>query len=282
MIATTAKVEATELNYHAHPAISRTGLKCFRESRRLYHARHVLRLPEAQMEPTPAMNLGTLAHAELLEPGSLEGKYAVLEDWPDFRTNAAKAWRDEQQAAGKMVIKPGEIDAMVAMVKNAGAAVGKWLSDNQAVIEQPIFWQDDSGMSCRCKPDWIIRRDDFIVACDFKTTADASPSAFARQVANLELWLQDEHYTRGIKKAYNAKSVVFLFVAVESNYPHRAGLHQVERTVFSDNQISSEYRDTIAALKRCQDTNDWAEPWEGKVNKIALRDWAFESDAMGK
>lgn len=269
-------------NYHEHPAASRTGLKCFRQSRRLYHARHVLRLPEAQLTPTRQMNLGTLTHAELLEPGSLEGHYAVLTDWPDFRTNAAKEWRAAQEQAGKMVVKREDIASMVGMVKAVAAVAGTWLKHGRAIIEKPIFWTDHAtGMQCRCKPDWLIDLPGEVLAFDFKSTDDASPSAFARQVSNMELWMQDEHYTRGIREEF-AKPVTFTFVAASPNYPFHVSVHQIDRNQITQPKISGEYCDTLMALARCMETGDWSEPWERTINKVALFDWSFRSDAMGQ
>lgn len=281
-LTTATQPDLTTVDYHAHPAISRTGLKCFRESRRLYHARHVLRLPEAQMEPTPAMNLGTLCHAELLEPGSLEGQFAILPDeFPDFRTKAAKQWRDEQQAAGRIVVKRQEIAAQKAIVQSAAATVGTWLGDDAAIVEQPLFWKDvDSGLPCRCKPDWLINRRDVVWACDFKTTADCSPYAFGRQIASLELWLQDEHYSRGVRANFPGKPVVFLFVVTEKTFPFRTAVHQVDRTFGAHDRIVCEYDRTLDAIKQCERTENWAEPWEGEIIKVKLRDNDFLSDSL--
>ena len=270
------------VNYHAHPAISRSGLVCFRQSRRLYHARHVLGLPEAQVEPTPQMNLGTLCHAELLEPGSLEGKYVVLTDWPDYRTKAAREWRDAQTAAGKMVVRPGEIDQQVAVVKAACALAGKWI-ERATAIEQPIFWVDrETGLACRCKPDWIVQTPGTVYVLDFKTTDDASPSAFARRF-NDGLWLQDEHYTAGVQAEYGDEfDVQFLFVVVETKLPYRGAVYRTGREFGADRAITAEYRDTLHAMAACYAADDWREPWEGQITPLTVWERSFKSDAMGR
>lgn len=272
----------TCVDYHSHPAVSRTALACFRQSRRLYHARHVLRLPEAQLEPSDAMNLGTLCHAELLEPGSLEGKFAVLPmAWPDFRTKAAREWRDEQKAAGKIVVKAEAIAKQLAIVQSAAAIARRWI-EAAAAIEQALFWVDsDTGLVCRCKPDWLVVTPETIYVLDFKTTGDASPSAFERQVNTLGLWLQDEHYSRGVERTMGdgKKSVVFLFVVVETEYPFRAGVHRIDRDGAA---IANEYRDTLRTLAKCHADNDWREPWEAAVNPLRIWERSFRSDAMGR
>lgn len=263
------------MDYHSHPALSRSAVVCFRESRRLYHGRHVLRLPEAQVEPTPAMNLGTLTHAELLEPGSLEGKYSVLTEWPDFKTKAAREWRDAETTRGQIVVKPGEVAAMLAMVRSAVAML-KTIGVRESIVEQPIFWTDDeTGLKCRCKPDLLVDTTNFVCVPDIKTTADASPSAFAKQVANMSLWLQDIHYTEGVRKQYG-KPVQFMFLVVEKSYPYRAGLYQLHDT----RQAEAEYYDTLAAIKACQESGDYSEPWEKNINPVHVKDGAFKCDSM--
>lgn len=271
--------------YHDHPAISRTGLSCFRESRRLYHARHVLRLPEAQLTPTPQINLGILCHAELLEPGTMEGRFAVmpkelLSADGGIRSKAAKAWRDERIAEGLMVVKEEDIAEQVAIVESAMAVAANWFSP-QAAIEQPIYWTDpETGLECRCKPDWLIPasagRPAYVF--DFKTTADASPSRFAKQVDNLELWLQDKHYSRGVNLSNQHEGVEFFFVAVESKFPYRASVHQIED---DRGLLAAEYQDTLRALNGCMKTGNWAEPWEHRVNVVTVREFALKSDAIG-
>lgn len=263
-------------NYHEHAAISRTALKCFRESRRLYHARHVLRLPEAQMKPTAAMKLGTMAHAELLEPGSLESQFAILEDfgWKDFLTKAARQWREEQEVAGKIVVKRADIADKIAIAKAATDVVADWFTAD-TLVECPLFWRVDD-LDFRCKPDWMVPTQHKILAFDFKTTDDPTPTGFARTIEVQELWLQQIHYQTGITARYDMP-VDFYFVVVESKYPYRASIHRIEH----DHRMHAEYQDTLRVLKECMDTGNWAEPWEPPlIHTVTLRDRAFVCDSM--
>lgn len=267
------------MSYHEHSAISRTGLKCFRdEGRRVYHARHVLRLPEAQKKPTDAMKLGSLCHAELLEPGTLEGQFAIRPDeWQDWRTKAAKQWRDEQEAAGKIVVTREDIADKLAIVQAAVAVAGDFVTHKDAVVEQSIFWRDEvTGMECRCKPDWLIPRGGMSLVFDFKTTADASPSAFHNQIGTLGLQWQHLHYMHGVASEHMTKAVDFIFVAVETSYPFRASLHRIDIT----QEMKDEYRRTLEAMAECYRTDDWREPWEDVIHSATVREWKLRSDAV--
>lgn len=62
------------------------------------------------------MDIGTYAHALLLEGGT---DALVAVDAPDWRTNAAKALRDEAHANGKIPILKHKLAAVEAMVKAA-------------------------------------------------------------------------------------------------------------------------------------------------------------------
>lgn len=266
------------MNYHDHPALSRSGIKTFRdEGRRMFHARHVLRLPEAQKDPSDEMNLGTLCHAELLEPGSLEGQFAVLTEWPDFRTKAAREWRDAQKAAGKIVVKPEDIADQIAIVQSAVAVAGDFVTNKNAVVETPIHWTDGpTNLPCRCKPDWLIPRPGMSLVFDFKTTADASPSAFHNQIASLGLQWQHIHYMHGVSATIDTKAVDFIFVAVETKYPYRASLHRIHIT----QEMKDEYRRTLEAIAECYRTDDWREPWEDAIHEATVREWKLRSDAV--
>jgi len=252
-------------DYHQHPAISKTGMGCFRsEGRRVYHGRHVLRLPEAQLTPTPGMNLGTLCHAELLEPGSLEGQYAIRpEEWKDWKTKAAQNWRKEHQEAGHIVVAPADIAASKAMVLATMAAVKPWFTSD-AIIEQPLFWTDsNTGLDCRCKPDWLVVRPKLAICFDFKTTDDASPTAFVKRANQLEYWIQDQHYRDGVRAEYDVPCCDFYFVAVESSWPYRVSINRIE-------PMADEYRDTLRVMHGCYETDDWSEPWEGQIHDVKI------------
>ena len=62
-------------------------------------------------ESTPAMDLGTLIHAAILEPNVPLDQIAVVSPFPDFRTTAAQEWKADQREMGKMITPEENIRA---------------------------------------------------------------------------------------------------------------------------------------------------------------------------
>lgn len=68
-----------------------------------------------------AADIGTMAHAMLLGG---DPDWVVNDQFPDFRTKAAREWRDEQAANGKIIISEvdfAQISAISDAVKNENA-----------------------------------------------------------------------------------------------------------------------------------------------------------------
>src|SRR4051812_809517 len=105
--------ELSSADYHADPAIGSSMLEEFRESRRLYEGRYVLKnIPPR--ESSAAMELGTWIHTRLLEPDEY---FATLADpLPDVAPDGKnwlrrkgsdheRWWADElAQREGKIAI----------------------------------------------------------------------------------------------------------------------------------------------------------------------------------
>lgn len=116
-----------------------------------------------------AADLGSAAHAVLLEgPEALH----VITEYKDYRTNAAKAARQEAYDAGKIPIFEREMAAVEAMVSRSGPA----LADRGAGrVETTIVWREGT-VWCRARADWLL--DDVV---DYKTAKVAEPGYWIRK-----------------------------------------------------------------------------------------------------
>lgn len=116
------------------------------------------------------LDLGSALHALVLE-----GVPPTVSPFPDFRTNAAKEWRDAQIAAGVPVLSADD----AAHVEAMGAAVAGWHAawcgaGNAPILpfgiaswgaaEASVYWTEQ-GIPMRCRPDFLI----------FPTAADGTP-----------------------------------------------------------------------------------------------------------
>ena len=129
-------------------------------------------------EATEQTDLGTLAHALLLEQ---DDSRLVVVEADDWRTKAARLARDEARAAGKLPLLAHKLDAVRAMLDVARDMIGvSELAETFATgrVEQTLLWQE-GPVWCRCRPD-VVSQDGRVVV-DYKTTSgSAEPDAWAR------------------------------------------------------------------------------------------------------
>lgn len=268
--------------YHAdYTAWSRGMIWDFAERRRKAAAWYVHRTatkPDPKESSKVAMDKGTAAHSALLEPDQFASLVVV---WPSgylsadggIRSNEAKAYRDAQRNLGRVILKDDQLATVRAMADSVQRVCGDWLK-LPARKEHSIYWTDEAtGLRLRCRPDWLIEKDDVVYIFDLKTTADASPAAFRRRCEEGGYWLQDVHYSAGVAKA-TGKEVQFRFVAVESEFPYACAIHRLDpHSVMQAQGFRSR---TLMDLASCLVSDDWADVWEKVVNPISMRPHCFE------
>lgn len=167
-------------DYHRHAAISASHLKEIERSPQHYWARFV-DPNRIEPTPTPAMQLGTAVHAQILELNRFDEIVAVAPEGIDRRTKVGKeSWAAfESEAKGKVVISRDD----AAIVSAMGRAVfshpaAAMLLAFKGKAETSWFWTDEkTGLECKCRPDWLL--DDGSVIVDLKTTEDASLGGFS-------------------------------------------------------------------------------------------------------
>lgn len=264
--------------YHADKsAWSNSMLKDFRRRRSACYERHILgTAPE--FETTAAMRLGTATHAALLEPERIDDLFAI---YPDSllssngaaSTKEAKAFREVQEQFGRLVMKASEMDSVRAMVSSVRAKIGQWLT-HDAKIEHAIYWTDEeTGVRCKCRPDFLCMKPGFALTLDLKTTADVSPSEFQRKIENMGYWLQDAHYSAGTKAATGIDPM-FLFVAVETDWPYSCAAYRIRDTDRSRARV--ERMHALHQISVCQKSGNWEDSWLSEVNEVSLRSWAMD------
>lgn len=233
-----------EAAYHAHPALSSTGVRWLLKSPALY--RYWTDNPRPD---TDAFDLGRAVHAKILGTG--QSAIAVP---PEHLTPSgnislkapAVAWVAEQRAAGRVPVAPGVmavVDAMAEAVLAHPAA--------RAILERPgqrevsAFATDpDTGVACRARFD--ILADD--VAADLKTTGgSASRAGFGRDAAKYGYPVQELHYMSTLEWASGATPAAFRFIVVEKSAPHLVAVHEFdEATRITADALAASARQTFA------------------------------------
>lgn len=265
--------------YHADKsAWSKGMLLDFRKRRSLCYRRHVL-CDAPEKPPSREMDLGELAHAALLEPHRLTREYiaypqGILASNGAVSTKAAKEFRDAHRAAGHVVLKAEDFDAVAEMVESVQTSIGKWLTSS-AMVEHALYWQDEAtGLSCKCRPDLLVVTSKHAVILDVKTTGDVNPHEFQRRMESMGYWLQDAHYSAGVR-ALCHKEPLFLFVVVENAWPFQCAVYELSK---HDKAKSYDcHRETLTAVAGCLRSGDWSDSWQGVVNIVNLREWVYSN-----
>lgn len=246
---TTVRHDLTNAEYHASPAISKSGLDLIRKAPALYRWRR-----ENPSEPTPAMRLGTLTHTAVLEPECFASTVIARPDGIDRRTSAGKAeWNAfEIESNGREIITAEEAVKLAAIrdAVHSHPAAAKALAGSPT-IEQSIFWHSE-GVDCRCRPDAVTQSG---VIVDLKTTKDASPEGFARSIASYRYHVQAAFYSDGYKAEFGEPPRGFVFIAVETEPPFLVAVYVASETMTLRGR--ADYMADLEIFRRCRDAVEW-------------------------
>jgi len=268
-------------------ALSATGLKQL--ARSPWHYRN-----RVDIDPTPAMLRGTLAHCAVLEPEAMAQRYVVLpEDAPRKPTRAqweAKKpsaeslaamdwWRQfKDESAGRDLVSFA--DYALCQAQLAAIAAQPELAEllRAGRGEVSIFWIDEAtGIYCKARPDWLpTANGQSIRPLDLKTCTDESPNGFGRAAARLRYDLQDAHYTAGIEAVTGMSVDAFVFGAVSSKPPILAVPYILTDEVRDHGR--DERRELMDRLAWCIRENKWPAYGDG----LQLLDFPAYAKAGGE
>lgn len=258
-------------DYHATDALGASGLKHLRRSPAHYYGA-MLDPERPQSDPSAAMRNGTLVHCAIFEPAALLDRYVVRPAGIDGRTKEGKAAIAELAASGREVI---DADAMASAMRQARAVdalpeVAALLADGYA--EASAFWVDsETGVLCKCRPDWVAPTGDGVILIDGKTAQDASSDGFGRAIWNYGYHLQAAWYSDGFERATGLRVHGFVFAAVESAWPHAAAAYMLSDEVLDKSR--AENRRLLNLYAECRRTNTWP-GYPAGVQEINLPKWA--------
>lgn len=207
-------LDMTNEDYHARPEISSSDVKAV-ASKSLAHWKGKV------WKDSSAFALGSAVHALVLEAE----KNLVIRGPEDRRGNK---WKVDKLAAdidGKILLTEGDYDlaqAIAVPLINHEVVKG-FISQPDFVAEGSFFATDPvTNVKIKCRPDGFVPSSG--VVFDIKTTRDASPDGFPREIRSYNYDLQAAFYLRCLRAAgYDANT--FIFVCVEKEAPYAVCLH---------------------------------------------------------
>jgi hypothetical protein len=217
-------------------------------------------------------DFGSAAHQLVLGTGP----EIVVVDAENWRTKAAQEQQKQARAAGKIPLLTSERDEVVCMasaIRSHPLAAAALDPARGGKPEQSLFMQDEtSGVWLRSRLDWMPDPHSAMrpVIFDYKTTKNASPDSFAREMANYRYHLQAAWYAH-LYLEITGVDAPFLFIAQDKEPPYLVAVCQPDAEAMrAGRQLM---RQAIHAYAACCATGEW--PGYGDdIHTISLPPWA--------
>lgn len=255
--------------YRAATGVNVSSLKPLAESPKKYRWAQ-----DHPTKPTPAMIYGSVVHAICLEPNRVDSMVVTRpEQWKDWRTDAAKAWRDAQTA---LVVTSEELEAMHAAAKAVKEhPKAGWILDN-AKNEVSVFKRHArTGLLLKARLD--LPFEDLAgntAVADIKKVQSIQRQLFAKDLTARLLHMQGAFYANII----GASS--FYFIAVEEAEPNEVALYKLgDRSMQEGRDL---YEALLDRLLLCRSSNHWpgATDESDEIEEIEALPWAAKASDL--
>jgi hypothetical protein len=221
--------------------------------------------PQLDRVDEAKFDVGTVAHGLLLQGIEL----VEVIDAKDWRTKAAQEARDEARANGLIPLLPDQAERVLAMVAAAReqilthTAQPSLFADGKP--EQTLVWEDDHGVVCRVRVDWL--HDDYTAIDDLKTTsASADPGKWTRTLYGMGADLQVAMYIRGVERLTGMKPA-FRYVVCETYPPHALSVVDLAPAALA--LAEAKVQKAIDLWAWCLDADSWP-GYDRRVASIEL------------
>lgn len=250
--------------------------------------------------PTPATDAqkrGTAAHAAILEPETLEGRFLVAEQchatkksdgarcsnmgtifrasgwWCGVKGHAPPQLPDEPPVDPHRIIARDvwdEVRAIRDAVYSDSAAAA--LLRREVRRELSAFWIDttwQTSLPCKLRAD--IYAGDMVG--DVKININAAPGRFEDHIAKSRLHMQAAFYLAGLREV-GREPDEFVWIAVEPEAPHEVQVYAAEPETLRCGH--EEVRKAIERYAECVRTGVWP-GYPGGVLPVALPLWSLRT-----
>ncbi len=266
--------------YHADPveggSLSSTGARAILKSPKRFVWDRTHRRESA------AFDVGHAAHAKILGVGLGVVEYPTEHLTPSGNAStkaATVAWATGQRAAGLVPVTPDQIADVDAMAEAVLAhKPARDLLEAPGKSEQSAFAQDPmTGTWIRVR---IDRLGDDGTASDLKTTTDANPDEFRRDVAKYGYDVQQEFYKFALDllPPRLERPRAFRFIVVEKTPPYLVSVNELDAEFEAIGR--QRMRRAIDTYKRCRDADEWP-GYEEIVHLVDPPRWLAYEEGLG-
>lgn len=273
-------------DYHRSPGISCSGMHEFRRKPSRYWSLYLN--PERPPRKEKAGQLeGTLCHCAALEPDEFDFRYVVTPEGaparptersrkakkPSADTQYALEWWDafEEMNPKRRVITQEQYDRAWHQADSIRKLPDVAAAFAAGAPEVAAFWRDpQTGVLCRCKPDWVQKCGGrSVVLFDVKTYDNVEDEAFAAQISRKYYDWQDAMYSDGYAHAAGVTVEGFVFIAVEPEYPWEANLLMLDAP--SREHAARQFHERLEQYAWCLEHNVW--PGYSEIKEVSLSRW---------
>lgn len=209
--------------------------------------------PGWQEAKAEAFDIGTAAHDLIIEGHT---DRIVVVDAGDWRTKDAREQRDAARAEGKLPLLARQYEEVKAMLEPAKAA---FESDDLMALgkldpEETFVWADpNTGAWLRCRPDWVTTDRKIIVS--YKTTQNAEPGAFTRQMLGLGYEMQAMFEIAGVDAICEVPNRAYVWLVQETAPPHACSLIGLSPAMLD--YAAARFDAAVHLWAQCRELNQW-------------------------
>ncbi len=260
-------IDLSNEEYHASKGISKSGLMLFAENPEKFNWQYNLGNRDISKKH---LDVGQAFHTATLEPGKFDEGFVVAPDL-NKNSNAYKEWKEQNK--DRTIINPSDYETVMGMAEKVRRhPVAKNLV-LEGYAEASVYAIDEeTGELVKVRPDWV--NGDVIV--DLKSTTDASPGKFFRDMFTFSYFVQAGMYPEVFNWAQPETIREFVFIAVEKEAPYSVGLYQASK---EDREFGRDaFRRHLNQFAEYKKLNYWPSYNLGRIIQTALPSWARKSE----
>lgn len=176
------------------------------------------------------MIFGSAFHDRILLPDLYKDKYVVAPNC-DKRSNANKEIhrKFEEDNVGKVILKQDDLDK-IELMRNKLASIRSFnYLFQEGEPECSYFWNDkDTGVLCKCRPDWIVtNRSMHPIIIDIKTAKNSDRRNFQKAIFDRNYHMSAAFYCDGVSQVLGIEMKNFVLVVIEKEPPFEVGLYVI-------------------------------------------------------
>lgn len=269
--------DVSDKDYHADcamsPSLSRSiAWELISKSPAHAWLKHPRLNPNHEVEDAnAAMDFGQVGHELLLgkEASIIEGAFK------DYKTDAAKKWRDTQRESGKLPVLNHVLERADEMVKMALCRISDsgFIKDFLAAKSEVTVITGEGDKTKRARFDKLLidpdgakdrQHGEHAIAFDLKITKDVNPENCANKIANMGYDLQ-EHFYCDVLTQHDpnlAGRIRFVFLFIEDHTPF--AVTPIELGGKFRAMGSSRYNRAVSIWETCMRSGHWPTYCDGE------------------